>query len=187
MNSKLESRSAYVILLRRRLLINDDIDAIILRGEERTSELNSRYEGLNLEDLSNFKSEASVQQWEGEDFRTGVCVIAVMPYLSNMYVGEQRKPLNFNLLSLSKRERKSNYSVDNYFKDTLRAGPSKPEKAAKIPRAPKQISMFVLSCSFLPSSEKVSYSQDFQFFPPELAQLQERELAVHKVSPLTLS
>lgn len=58
----------------RRLLVNDDIDAIIQRGEERTSELNSRYEGLNLEDLSNFKSEASVQQWEGEDFRTGVSV-----------------------------------------------------------------------------------------------------------------
>lgn len=55
-----------------RLLINDDIDAIIQRGEERTIELNSKYEGLNLEDLSNFKSEASVQQWEGEDFRPGV-------------------------------------------------------------------------------------------------------------------
>ena len=57
---------------RSRLLINDDIDAIIQRGEERTIELNSKYEGLNLEDLSNFKSEASVQQWEGEDFRPGV-------------------------------------------------------------------------------------------------------------------
>jgi hypothetical protein len=55
-----------------RLMINDDIEAIIKRGEERTSELNSKYEGLNLEDLSNFKSEASVQQWEGEDFRSGV-------------------------------------------------------------------------------------------------------------------
>ena len=53
-------------------MINDDIDAIIQRGEERTMELNSKYEGLNLEDLSNFKSEASVQQWEGEDFRSGV-------------------------------------------------------------------------------------------------------------------
>ncbi|KAF5385038.1 hypothetical protein D9615_000870 [Tricholomella constricta] len=127
------------------LLVNDDIEAIIQRGEERTSELNSKYEGLNLEDLSNFKSEASVQQWEGEDFRPG------------------KKQLNFNLLSLSKRERKSNYSVDNYFKDTLRAGPSKPDKAVKVPRAPKQISI-----------------QDFQFFPPELAVLQERELAVHK-------
>ncbi|EGN93575.1 hypothetical protein SERLA73DRAFT_171912 [Serpula lacrymans var. lacrymans S7.3] len=126
-------------------LINDDIEAIIQRGEERTQELNSKYEGLNLEDLSNFKSDNSVQQWEGEDFRSG------------------RKALNFNMLSLSKRERKTNYSVDSYFKDTLRAGPSKTEKAPKIPRAPKQIQI-----------------QDFQFFDPALAQLQERELAVHK-------
>ncbi|KIJ66629.1 hypothetical protein HYDPIDRAFT_174654 [Hydnomerulius pinastri MD-312] len=126
------------------LLINGDIEAIIQRGEERTAELNSKYEGLNLEDLSNFKSDNSVQQWEGEDFRAG------------------RKGLNFNMLSLSKRERKTNYSVDNYFKD-LRVGPSKTEKAPKIPRAPKQIQI-----------------QDFQFFDPALAQLQERELAVFK-------
>lgn len=53
-------------------MINDDIEAIINRGEERTQELNSKYEGLNFEDLSNFKSDASVQQWEGEDFRAGV-------------------------------------------------------------------------------------------------------------------
>ena len=58
--------------LSHRHLINEDIDAIIARGEERTIELNSKYEGLNLEDLNNFKSDASVQQWEGEDFRTGV-------------------------------------------------------------------------------------------------------------------
>ena len=54
------------------LMVNDDIDAIIQRGEARTNELNSKYEGLTFEDLSNFKSEASVQQWEGEDFRSGV-------------------------------------------------------------------------------------------------------------------
>ena len=54
------------------LMINDDIEAIINRGEERTQQLNSKYEGLSFEDLSNFKSEASVQQWEGEDFRPGV-------------------------------------------------------------------------------------------------------------------
>ncbi|KAH7920364.1 hypothetical protein BV22DRAFT_1039935 [Leucogyrophana mollusca] len=127
------------------LLINDDIDAIIQRGEERTQELSSKYEGLNLEDLSNFKTDSSVQQWEGEDFRSG------------------RKGLNFNMLSLSKRERKTNYSENNYFKEAFRAGPSKTEKAPKVPRAPKQIQI-----------------QDFQFFDPALAQLQERELAVHK-------
>lgn len=55
------------------LLINDDIEAIIHRGEERTAEMNSKYEGLSFDDLSNFKSDSSVQQWEGEDFRAGVC------------------------------------------------------------------------------------------------------------------
>lgn len=45
----------------------------------------------------------------------------------------------------------------------MRAGPSKTEKAPKIPRAPKQLQL-----------------QDFQFFPPGLAVLQERELAAHK-------
>ena len=127
------------------MMINDDIDAIIARGESRTQELNSKYEGLSFEDLSNFKSEASVQQWEGEDFRG------------------PRKALQFNPLSLSKRERKLNYSVDSYFKETMRAGPSKTEKAPRIPRAPKQVQM-----------------QDFQFFPPRLAELQEQDLASHK-------
>ena len=55
----------------------------------------------------------------------------------------QKKTFNFNLLSLSKQECKSNYSVDNYFKDTLRAGLSKMDKAPKMPRAPKQIAMWV--------------------------------------------
>ncbi|TFY81497.1 hypothetical protein EWM64_g2517 [Hericium alpestre] len=132
------------------IMIDEDIDAIIHRGEERTAELSTKYETLNLEDLSNFKSESTVQQWEGEDFRTG-----------------QRKPLNFNVLSLSKRERKLNYSVDSYFKETMRAGPSKTEKPAKMPRAPKQIQV-----------------QDFQFFPPRLVELQERELAAWKVQSL---
>jgi SWI/SNF-related matrix-associated actin-dependent regulator of chromatin subfamily A member 5 len=53
----------------RRVNIGDDIEAIIMRGEERTASLNAKYEGLNLEDLSNFKSDSSVQQWDGEDFR----------------------------------------------------------------------------------------------------------------------
>lgn len=62
-----------------RLVVNEDIDAIIARGEERTIKLNSKYEGLNLEDLNNFKSDASVQQWEGEDFRGGVRRRCILP------------------------------------------------------------------------------------------------------------
>jgi hypothetical protein len=69
----LHDHGCLILIHLLRLMINDDIDAIIQHGEERTMELNNKYEALNLEDLSNFKSEASVQQWEGEDFRAGVC------------------------------------------------------------------------------------------------------------------
>lgn len=44
--------------------------------------------------------------------------------------------------------------------------------------------VYILAMSLLLSEIENSCvsSQDFQFFPPELAQLQERELAVHKVA-----
>lgn len=44
------------------MLVNDDIEEIVQRGEERTAQPNSRYEGLKLVD---FKSDASAQRWEG--------------------------------------------------------------------------------------------------------------------------
>ena len=53
------------------LMINDDIVTII-QHEDRTVELNSKYKGLDLDDLNNFKSDATVQQWAGEDFRSGM-------------------------------------------------------------------------------------------------------------------
>ena len=53
-------------------MIGDNINFIIQRGEERTVELNSKYEGLNLDDLNTFKSDATVQPWEGEDFQSEV-------------------------------------------------------------------------------------------------------------------
>jgi hypothetical protein len=49
-----------------------DIDTIIAQGEQKTAQLNSKYEGLNFDDLSNFKSEAVAQTWEGEDFQSKV-------------------------------------------------------------------------------------------------------------------
>jgi len=32
------------------MVVNDDVDGIIQRGEERTAEVSTKYEGLNLED-----------------------------------------------------------------------------------------------------------------------------------------
>ncbi|KAJ1302984.1 hypothetical protein OPQ81_003276 [Rhizoctonia solani] len=129
------------------MMVDADIEAIIARGEERTAELNSKYAGLNLEDLNNFKSESMTQTWEGEDFQN------------------KRKTIGLNWIQPSKRERKGNYSIDQYYKEAMRAGPSKTDKAPKVPRAPKQ---FVV--------------QDHQFFDPRFVELQEREAAAWKKS-----
>jgi hypothetical protein len=58
------------------MMIDDDIDEIIKRGEEKTAEINSKYAGLDLDALNNFKSESMVQTWEGEDFAGKVSTCA---------------------------------------------------------------------------------------------------------------
>lgn len=62
----------------------------------------------------------------------------------------------------AKRERKNNYSVDAYFKEAMRTGP---KAVSKAPRAPRQISV-----------------NEWQFYPPRLAELQARETAAYQKS-----
>lgn len=50
------------------MVIDEDIDEIIRKGEEKTADLNKKYVGLNLDDLNNFKSESMVQTWEGQEY-----------------------------------------------------------------------------------------------------------------------
>ena len=61
-----------------------------------------------------------------------------------------------------KRERKSNYAVDAYFREALRM--SEP-KAPKAPRPPKQPSI-----------------QEFQFYPPRLFELLDQEIYFYRKS-----
>ena len=61
-----------------------------------------------------------------------------------------------------KRERKPNYAVDAYFREALRV--SEP-KAPKAPRPPKQPNI-----------------QDFQFFPPRLFELLDKEIYFYRKS-----
>jgi SWI/SNF-related matrix-associated actin-dependent regulator of chromatin subfamily A member 5 len=52
----------------------DELMEMITAGAEKIINTNDEYEGLNLDDLNNFKLDVTVQQWEGEDFRSGVSV-----------------------------------------------------------------------------------------------------------------
>ncbi|KAH7108257.1 SNF2 family DNA-dependent ATPase [Auriculariales sp. MPI-PUGE-AT-0066] len=103
------------------LLHDEAIEEIIKRGEQRTAELNSKYEELNFDDLSNFKTESmAVQTWEGEDFG-------------------RRKQLKGLWIEPTKRERKGNYSIDKYYQElNMRSAPTKVDKIPRAIRLPKQ-------------------------------------------------
>lgn len=126
---------------------DDDIDAILKKGEEKTKQLNSRFEHLGLDDLQKISSD-SAYEWNGTDFSK-----------KNQ---DKDKDNGFKWISLAKRERKENYNIDGYYKEVLSSKPattgsSVPEKPAA-PRGPKQINI-----------------QDHQFYPQRLVDLQEKE------------
>ncbi|XP_031801066.1 probable global transcription activator SNF2L1 isoform X2 [Sarcophilus harrisii] len=73
---------------------------------------------------------------------------------------EKQKVSMMEFIEPPKRERKASYAVDAYFRDALRV--SEP-KVPKVPRPPKQ-----------------PHIQDFQFFPPRLFELLEKELLYYR-------
>ncbi|KAL8824286.1 MAG: hypothetical protein Q9191_005160 [Dirinaria sp. TL-2023a] len=72
-----------------------------------------------------------------------------------------KKDIGVNWINPSKRERKEqSYSMDKYYRQALSTGGRTADTKPKAPRAPKQIQI-----------------HDYQFFPPQLRDLQERETA----------
>lgn len=125
--------------------INDyDIDAILSKGENRTKELNAKYEKLGIDDLQKFTSE-SAYEWNGENF------------------ANTKKDIGMSWINPAKRERKEqSYSMDKYFRSAMYPNPKQDAKP-KAPRAPKQVPV-----------------HDYQFYPPRLRDLQDRETAFYR-------
>lgn len=70
--------------------VDDAIDQVIQRGEEKTQQLNAKFSNLAFDDLHNFKSEnPGTREWEGQVFGK-----------------DGKKPIFF--LEPTKRERKIN-------------------------------------------------------------------------------
>ena len=73
----------------------------------------------------------------------------------------RQKDIGISWINPSKRERKEqSYSMDKYYRQALATGGRTAETKPKVPRAPKQIAI-----------------HDWQFFPQELQELQEKETA----------
>ncbi|KAF9940295.1 hypothetical protein BGZ75_000577 [Mortierella antarctica] len=124
-----------------------DIDQIIARGQEKTSELNQKFATYGLDDLQNFSSkDGSAYDWQGEDW-------------------SHKRKADGSLLWIApaKRERKANYAVDDYYRDALRVAPKAP--TVRAPRPPKALNI-----------------NDFQFYPPRLTELQDREILFYRKS-----
>ena len=98
----------------------DDFEAIMKRGENRTAELNAKYEKLGIDDLQKFTSD-SAYEWNGENFEA------------------RKKDIGLNWINPSKRERKEQvYSIDKYYRQALMTGGRTADPKPKVPRAPKQ-------------------------------------------------
>lgn len=76
----------------------------------------------------------------------------------------KKKEIGINWINPAKRERKEqSYSMDKYYKQALSTGGRVADTKPKAPRAPKQVTV-----------------HDYQFFPPALRDLQDRETAYHR-------
>ncbi|KAI8063220.1 SNF2 family N-terminal domain-containing protein [Gongronella butleri] len=136
--------------------IDADIDEILRRGEEKTSELSSKYAKYNVDDLKNFSSE-SAYKWEGEDW------------------SNKRKAAHLGLswLGPAKRERKVNYAIDDYYKEAL--NPARPKQSSSN-KPPKSQRFKVDDFQFYPPRIHVLNKKDTLYIQKQLN---------YKIPPIT--
>ncbi|GAA5994552.1 DNA translocase [Rhodotorula paludigena] len=135
-----------IINSKESMMADDDIDAIIQRGESKTAELNSKYAQLSFDELQIFNNpgaQGTTTQWEGEEF--------------GGRKGNGQKLSSLLWIEPSKRERKTNYSIDEYYRGQLKGGSGRPA-GSRGPRGPRRVAV-----------------DDFKFFPARFQELQEKE------------
>ncbi len=148
-NEVFESKGAMGALASKSDLTDDDIDAILQHGEERTRQLNAKYEKLSVEALENFKSE-NAYEWNGQDF-----------------TGQGKKDVGIAWINPSKRERKEqSYSMDKYYRQALATGGRTADTKPKAPRAPRQVQ--VHDYQFFPPALRLLQEQETAYFRKEI-------------------
>ncbi|ORX54808.1 hypothetical protein BCR36DRAFT_282567, partial [Piromyces finnis] len=96
-----------------------DIEEVLLRGEEKTQELENKYAKVGLDDLQKFTSDTgNAYEWEGHDFST-----------------KKKADIGLTWIQPAKRERKANYAVDDYYREALRV--NNKSSTPKPPKPPK--------------------------------------------------
>ncbi|GAV00283.1 hypothetical protein RvY_11157 [Ramazzottius varieornatus] len=150
--SMIRHGAQYVLAGKGSDISDDDIDAILAKGQAKTDEMQQKLEKLGESNLRNFTLDTeepttSLYQFEGEDYR-----------------GKQSS-LPASWIEPPKRERKVNYAVDQYYRDAMRRERDQDGTKAKAPRPPKQPKI-----------------QAFQFHSHKLHPLLQRELLSYQKS-----
>jgi superfamily II DNA or RNA helicase len=154
----------YVFASKESDITDQDIDQIMLEGERRTEEMKKKLENLGESQLRKFTidtADGSANDEGGDAGKSGEG-FSVYNFEGEDYRKKQGNNYGIKWIEPPKRERKANYAVDAYFREALRM--SEP-KAPKAPRPPKQ-----------------PYVQDFQFFPPHLFELLDKEIYAYRKS-----
>ncbi|CAF0763735.1 unnamed protein product [Didymodactylos carnosus] len=135
--------------------LDKDIDLVLAEGEQKTQESRKKFEALGENQLRKFTIDNS-DTTDGDGKETG----SIYKFEGEDYREKQSSGLGIKWIEPPKRERKANYAVDAYFREALRM--TEP-RAPKAPRPPRQPNV-----------------QDFQFFPPRLFELLDREIYAYR-------
>ncbi|KJE94231.1 helicase, variant [Capsaspora owczarzaki ATCC 30864] len=138
------------------MITDDDIDAILTKGEVKTAEFNEKLKELGEDRLKSFSLDAderSLYNFDGEDYR-------------------RKRQANSikNWIEPPKRERKQTYSVDAYFREALRVTSNATEKDAGAGSSKAKP----------PRPAKTPNISDFQFFPSRLFELLQQEIYAYR-------
>lgn len=144
-------------------ITDQDIDQVLAEGEKRTAEMKNSLEKLGESQLRKFTIDANEPAGESGENKNDAA-FNCYNFEGEDWRKKQGNTIGIKWIEPPKRERKTlrNYAVDAYFRDALRM--SEP-KAPKAPRPPKQPCV-----------------QDFQFFPPRLFELLDKEIYAFRKS-----
>lgn len=149
----------YVFSSKESDITDRDIDDVLREGERKTEEMKKKLENLGESQLRKFTIDNE------EEKPKDPAAFSVYNFEGENWKNKQGDNFGIKWIEPPKRERKANYAVDAYFRDALRAGNPSETKAPKAPRPPKQ-----------------PVVQDFQFYPPRLFELLDKEIYAFRKS-----
>ena len=138
-------------------ITDEDIDIILSHSEKKSTEFDAKLAQISDGQLRNFTIDNFDASKGGEEGESNIYL-----FEGENWRDKQKEHVGLRWIEPPKRERKgkTGYQISDYFKEQLQTGNKSIPKA---PRPPKQPSL-----------------QDFQFYPPRLFELLDKEVYIYR-------